>query len=253
MLSITGVGALTKPLLGMLLRDGGDRMLAAQLSSVPLLGCAAAARREWCGRRARASEDSHAGALRPAMRLTARTERSDPWARPHDSQARRCPTPPRPRRRNTYMRVPLGDDADGAPGVALGRVADGGGGGGGGGTSGGGAGARAAYRVPAGGGYSGRGDAEQPGTPGGGGGGGGGSGGADDQQRRLPLPVRNLVDRLSAFDRDVLFPVFGRADSISEAPPQGAAPAAGGPAQHPQQPPGGGGGVQGGGGNFTLM
>jgi hypothetical protein len=40
MLSITGVGALTKPLLGMLLRDGGDRMLAAQLSQVPLLGCA---------------------------------------------------------------------------------------------------------------------------------------------------------------------------------------------------------------------
>lgn len=38
MLSITGVGALTKPLMRMLLRDDGDRMLEAQLRNVPLLG-----------------------------------------------------------------------------------------------------------------------------------------------------------------------------------------------------------------------
>jgi hypothetical protein len=44
--SITGVGAFTKPLLGMLLRDGGERDLAAQLSHVPLLGWVLGA--GWC-------------------------------------------------------------------------------------------------------------------------------------------------------------------------------------------------------------
>lgn len=38
MASILGVGGLTKPLLATLLADGGDSALAAQLSTVPLLG-----------------------------------------------------------------------------------------------------------------------------------------------------------------------------------------------------------------------
>lgn len=38
MASITGVGALTKPLMAMLLRDDGETALAAQLSNMPLLG-----------------------------------------------------------------------------------------------------------------------------------------------------------------------------------------------------------------------
>jgi hypothetical protein len=38
MLSITAAGGLTKPLMGMMLRDGGTTALAAQLSNMPLLG-----------------------------------------------------------------------------------------------------------------------------------------------------------------------------------------------------------------------
>lgn len=68
-------------------------------------------------------------------------------------------------------------------------------------------------------------------------GGGGGTPGAfrpssslEDAQRRLPLPIRSLVDRLQHFDRDVMMPVFTRTPEEQQQQQQQQA------SQSPQQP-----------------
>jgi hypothetical protein len=136
----------------------------------------------------------------------------------------------------------LGDDpGEASPAVALGRLPTPSGPSSTQPSPGGGPPSRGSYRAPPGSSYGGAAGGEQPGTPGGAGGGAADSGGVDDAQRRLPLPVRNLVDRLSAFDRDVMLPIFGSADSASGQQPgvgggQAAGAAAGGqPGQQGQQ------------------
>lgn len=74
----------------------------------------------------------------------------------------------------------------------------------------------------------------------------GGAGGLEDAQRRLPLPIRHIVDRLAHFDREVLMPVFSSQEeglrqgvdagaAVHAAAPTGASPP---PVQQQQQQPG---------------
>jgi hypothetical protein len=210
-LSITGVGALTKPLLGLLLRDGGERALAAQLSAVPLLG--------WVGARAAVSTEhtqwrrrlcaglglgvpvpapagASASAGLPASG-PARGVKGRPAFHPPRGKTLACPNgPPTPlARSDTYARITsngalLPVDASSA----------------------------STPRAPFPGGYSG------PGAP----------EGADDPARRLPPALRGLVDRLQHFDREVLMPTFTRT-GVGEGQPHAAGPPPPPPAPQQQQ------------------
>lgn len=214
--SILAVGALTKPLLGGMLRDGGDAAIVARLDRVPLLGCAALRTH---GRGLSCTAACAGGCLSGGPRAGGLL--LGPWSGRCATWPRLALPPNQHRTRNTYRRIAstgaLGDSE--APQTPLN-----GGGRGGGGVS-------ALLPPPV--------AAARPGdSPASGGGGGGGL----PASQRLPPAVRGIVDRLAALDRDILLPVFSTrpADAtgvqlLEQQQQQQPPPAAGGQAQPPSQ------------------